>query len=485
MWFRRQESARKMNRRKTFRPSFESLEERSMMSATGISAKLNDVTDVLTITGTGKSDRIVVAQGNGRITVYDDSIRRDWFPADGVKKIVVNALGGSDSVSLSPFGGLVQKPSIIDGGSEDDTLRGGAGADTIRGGQGNDALYGNPGNDFLYGDAGNDRLYGGLGNDTLRGGANHDRLFGEAGADWLYGEAGDDYLRGGAGHDILNGGSGTDTFRRSLSVNGPGLGLAGEPNIDEDTPADEPTEVLGAFLRDNPTQDSLWHVDQAGTPTCAFLAALAATAQWTGQFPGLGGVNKDLIASIRYDATRELYGVPMYVNHKWTTQWVNGDWTENHDPNGALWVTLYQKAYLQAMDVVYQRADGSFLPDNQWRSTSGKNWKNSGVAMEALTSYRSAFVSGGSMDAAAMRSALKQGYMLVAYTKGLGVTTTFVSDHSYAVQAVFQEKGKWMVRLYNPWGHDRDGSSLDGKDDGSITVSWSTFRNNFEGYDKN
>jgi uncharacterized delta-60 repeat protein len=110
----------------------------------------------------------------------------------GIRRIVIDALGGDDAVILSDVR---------------------IGAD-IRGGPGNDTLVGGSGPDRLWGDAGDDALDGGAGSDVLRGGAGNDWLIGgwarSDGRDYLFGGLGDDTLVAAAGRDWADGGPGTD-----------------------------------------------------------------------------------------------------------------------------------------------------------------------------------------------------------------------------------------------------------------------------------
>jgi Ca2+-binding RTX toxin-like protein len=64
----------------------------------------------------------------------------------------------------------------------------------------------------IVGSAGADVLNGGTENETLRGLGGNDQLFGGAGTDRLFGDAGDDSLDGGTGVDSMSGGSGNDTY---------------------------------------------------------------------------------------------------------------------------------------------------------------------------------------------------------------------------------------------------------------------------------
>lgn len=67
-------------------------------------------------------------------------------------------------------------PSIVVGGSGDDTLVGGSGVELLVAGAGNDLLRSNNGSDTLYGGDGDDTLIGGAGGDILDGGAGRNLL---------------------------------------------------------------------------------------------------------------------------------------------------------------------------------------------------------------------------------------------------------------------------------------------------------------------
>jgi hypothetical protein len=173
--------------------------------------------------------------------------------------------------------------------------------------------------------------------------------------------------------------------------------------------------------------------------------------------------------------------VLLYVNGSWNTYWVNGDWTEKTDPGWPLWVTLYQKAYLQAMNVVCRAPDGTYLPFEQWHSTTGAPWKSAGAALTALTGWDYTWVSASSMGAQQMRSRLLAGDILVAATPDFPPSSAVVGDHNYVVCDVYYQNGQWKVLLYNPWG--RDGRvCTDGNDDGMVTLGWSEFVAHFSGY---
>lgn len=178
--------------------TIEKLENRQLLSSVVLATD-----GTLTITGSSGPDAIEVqlrAKDNGKLKVEVGTMERKYTAAS-VKRIVVNALGGNDSVEIGKDDEPVRIQSVINGGSGNDNLDGGASGDTINGGDGNDNIDG---------EGGNDKLYGGNGADTLQGGSGKDQLFGEAGNDFLQGKTGNDTLVGGAGKDILEGNQGVD-----------------------------------------------------------------------------------------------------------------------------------------------------------------------------------------------------------------------------------------------------------------------------------
>ena len=58
--------------------------------------------------------------------------------AGSISKIVVNALGGNDTIMLASS---VKTPSSLNGGDGNDVIQGGSGADAINGGNGNDTAF--------------------------------------------------------------------------------------------------------------------------------------------------------------------------------------------------------------------------------------------------------------------------------------------------------------------------------------------------------
>lgn len=423
--------------------------------------------------------------------------------AFGTKQVDISTNNNASNVTISRANNMITVKDTTNGFTKSVSAAG-IQAVVFIGGSGNDRVvnniqtvslraYGFGGHDYLEGYDGNDLLDGGEGNDTLVGYGGNDKLLGRGGVDTLKGMGGDDYLDGGAGNDSVLGGSGTDTFRRNLYLPGSGFNLNGQPRDPEDTKGDIPVDVTGAFLSTpvtTATRDSQWDIDQADSPTCSFLSALSAYAART-------GAANDLIQAIRYDAARDLYGVRIWKNG-WTTQWVSGDWTEGRDPSGKLWVTIYQKAYLQAWNVQTRDADGRLRSSDQWYSPGGDGWRVAGNALDALTPGRSTWTAIGSASQITMASQVGSAatYGMTASSKDSGTANGVVANHSYVILGVANAtmRGPFgvtlpnpnaTITLYNPWATDSAGGALTGANDGVITLTWAQFKANFQGYYRN
>ena len=92
-------------------------------------------------------------------------------------RLVVNGLGGNDTLTATTLPAGVIKLTL-DGGAGNDTILGSAGADMLIGGDGNDFVDGDKGNDVAFLGAGDDTFQWdpGDGNDTVEGQAGTDRL---------------------------------------------------------------------------------------------------------------------------------------------------------------------------------------------------------------------------------------------------------------------------------------------------------------------
>ncbi len=193
---------------------FEVLEKRRLLSVSLNSA------GVLTVTGTNLADLIRVGQARTTVSVHEGA-KITNFPLAKVKKLVINGLGGDDSLLVSSN---VTVPASINGGDGRDSITGGAGNDSLFGGAGIDTLRGFGGNDSLSGGDANDILDGGGGADTFSGGAGidtvdyssrSDNLTLKIGAGPVSGAAGEkdnilsdvENLTGGSGNDLLVGSS--------------------------------------------------------------------------------------------------------------------------------------------------------------------------------------------------------------------------------------------------------------------------------------
>jgi len=194
-------------------PRLEQLESRQVLANWGVSV----VEGVLTIEGTNKNDRIVVALADetGKLSVqFNGQTPTTFDPVDPsdpsvplFTSIVINGNGGNDRITV---GVGVLLGATINGGNGNDWIWGGGGDDTINAGAGNDHVYGGPGNDVLAGDAGNDKVWGCAGDDQLHGGTGHDHLRGGAGDDEGWGGDGHDHVHGDDGNDVLHGEGGKD-----------------------------------------------------------------------------------------------------------------------------------------------------------------------------------------------------------------------------------------------------------------------------------
>jgi hypothetical protein len=285
--------------------------------------------------------------------------------------------GGSDvdEVSYAFFSGPIDanlSTGIVKfpgNGTRVDTL---TSVENLTGTIGNDVIRGDSQTNRLKGGGGSDWIYGGGGSDALYGGDGNDHLYGEDGIDALFGENGNDWLDGGKGVDEVSGGAGLDTFSRYLTSGGFGLSKGpfdkfksspGDDKDDNDQEMAHPQVVAGAFLVDStpPAVDGYTHIYQQQSPICAFMATLAAVANWTGRFRDAGTANRDLISRIGYNASTETYSVPLFVSGQWQNITVSGFWTEQIMGGGAIWTSLYLKAYLKANSINIWNSAGGLI----------------------------------------------------------------------------------------------------------------------------
>jgi Ca2+-binding RTX toxin-like protein len=191
--------------------------------------------DTHVFNGANASEVFDIAANGGRVRLQRDvgSIVMDQ---DGVETLELQALGGSDSVTVGDLAGTGLQRVAIDlqlngaGDSAADSvvLRAGAGADTL-------AVVSDGRSASVFGlaarvevaglEAGIDllRIEAGAGDDSidastalaalqLSGGDGNDVLLGGQGADLLLGEGDDDHVIGGRGNDLVLLGAGDDRF---------------------------------------------------------------------------------------------------------------------------------------------------------------------------------------------------------------------------------------------------------------------------------
>ncbi len=299
---------------------------------------------------------------------------------------------------------------------------------------------------------------GGAGNDSIYGGAGNDLLDGGAGDDLLYGGAGNDRIIAGVAvseHDTIVGGSGFNSYWRPFR--------AGVPVVNGESATD---------------------IRQGDAPVCQTDAAMAEAVQQGHRFAN----------DIKYQGNN-IYDVKVYGTA--TPQKVKFDgWTNSSDPvvaSGEFWTVLMQRARLQSLGidptVLHTRAEWNTLDQN----THGRLY-SIGEALYAFTGSISTYKVIGAANPQTLQAALGGGDYVVAQSRTASGATAdgIMGNHAYAVLAVYNDAGVWKVRLYNPWGMDRDnGGAIDALDkskpaanDGVITLSWTQFANasNFKGY---
>lgn len=302
----------------------------------------------------------------------------------------------------------------------------------ITGGDGNDSLYGGAGNDLLDGGAGNDLLYGGAGNDRIISGVSASE------------------------HDTILGGSGFNQVYHPFNASQP--------------------IVNGAAISD---------IRQGLAPVCQTMAALAEAVQQGHNFAN----------DITY-LGKNIYDVKLYGNV--SSQKVTFDgWTTNTDPvvaDGEFWTVLLQRARLQALGIDSSVPHTAAEWDTLNLKTNGRLY-SIGEALYNFTGNVSMYHTIGLANPQTLQANLAHGDYVVAQSRSASGTVSadgIIGNHAYAVLAVYHDAGVLKVRLYNPWGMDREnGGTIDSLDkthpaanDGIITLTWQQFTNsaNFKGY---
>ncbi len=134
--------------------------------------------DSVTVNGTNGDNTIEVLGSGTSVAVVGLAARVNITNAEGANdSLVINALGGNDTISAATLpAGVIRL--TIDGGAGNDTIFGSDGADVILGGDGNDVVDGQRGDDLALLGAGDDVFVWnpGDGNDTIEGQAGFDTM---------------------------------------------------------------------------------------------------------------------------------------------------------------------------------------------------------------------------------------------------------------------------------------------------------------------
>jgi Ca2+-binding RTX toxin-like protein len=115
----------------------ERLETRTLLAAT------LSPDGALAIVGTANADVISLSVSGNSMNVVENGSPAQSFAVKAVRRIVVTANGGNDSVTVGT--GILGV--TLNGNDGNDTLRGGDGNDVLDGGAGSDSLLGNSGDD--------------------------------------------------------------------------------------------------------------------------------------------------------------------------------------------------------------------------------------------------------------------------------------------------------------------------------------------------
>ena len=220
----------------------EALERRQLLST------------VWQVGGTEASDTILLRIDPADLTRVRVTVnsKTQVKPLVGLQRIIINARGGHDHVTLDIPPAVTRLRVTVDGWTGNDTILGSAVADELIGGAGNDRVHGNGGNDTIHGGLGNDLLSGDDGDDFIDGGYGNDTVAGGLGTDLLVGGPGSDQLSGGYGNDALKGMQGRDTLRGGDGIDA----LFGGEDRDADVVYREPADrwkrsVFDRALTDN------------------------------------------------------------------------------------------------------------------------------------------------------------------------------------------------------------------------------------------
>jgi hypothetical protein len=194
---------------------------------------------------------------------------------------------------------------------------------------------------------------------------------------------------------------------------------------------------------------------------CYYLATLSSIAK----------ANPDKIRQSVVDLGDGTFGVQLFRNNTPTFVRVDADLPvtanglcyDSLPASGAMWGAVMEKAY-----AFFRHLDGQYASIES--GTASETFGSLGVGSGWF--WRSPFQSGSDF-LNQIQGELNQGKAVTLSTPPGIIGNNWVSSHVYAVDhVVFGSNGAATgIVLRNPWGTDRDGPSLDGTNDGFVTIS--------------
>jgi Ca2+-binding RTX toxin-like protein len=237
-----------------------------------------DGIDTVEVNGANAADIFTITPNGSRVRFDRTNLIPFSIDIGTTENLVVNALGGDDTITASNgLAGLIQL-----------TIDGGAGNDTITGGDGNDILIGGDGNDVIEGGRGNDIMFGGAGDDVFT---------------WDPGD-GSDVIEGQSGHDTLQFAGANISENMDLSANGSRVRLFRDiGNVTMDLNGIEQVDIAALGGADRITVNDLSGTDV--TQVNIDLASPAGSGTGDGQADTIiiNGTRGDDVIAVSGDAT--------------------------------------------------------------------------------------------------------------------------------------------------------------------------------------
>jgi len=137
-------------------------------------------------------------------------------------------------------------------------------------------------------------------------------------------------------------------------------------------------------------------------------------------------------------------------------------------PDGELWVALAEKAYAQFR-----------TGQNSYSSLNG-GWMSPVYAEVTNARTVNYSVASGTNDALAalIRNQLAAGHALSAGSQ-TSAGNPIVASHAYVVKSIASLAGQWYVTVWNVWAKDGSATWDANPNDGFLTISMNSFRQNF------